>query len=183
MKPLVIGGVVAAAALVLIVVASGNEEKARLEQQVAEDNIMEQQKMEMEKSAATKLEMEKDTAMVDGEDAMMKTEVPAGAMIKGSYSTYSADKLAMANNGKVVLFFKASWCPSCRALDADIKANVENIPDGVAILEVDYDSSSDLKKKYGVTMQHTLVQVDADGNLINKWSGGATLSTVAANIK
>ena len=31
----------------------------------------------------------------------------------------------------------------------------------------------ELKKKYEVTYQHTFVQVDAQGNMIKKWSGGA----------
>ncbi len=41
----------------------------------------------------------------------------------------------------------------------------------------------DLKKKYGVTYQHTLVQVDAAGNTIKKWSGGNTLSSVLSMIQ
>jgi hypothetical protein len=53
----------------------------------------------------------------------------------------------------------------------------------VTILEVDYDKYGELKQKYGVTMQHTLVQVDAAGNQIMKWSGGATLEDVVKNIK
>ncbi len=45
------------------------------------------------------------------------------------------------------------------------------IPENVNLLKVDYDSSSDLKQKYGVTMQHTFVLVDANGEMIKKWSG------------
>jgi hypothetical protein len=48
---------------------------------------------------------------------------------------------------------------------------------------VDYDNSTALKQKYGVTMQHTLVQVDAKGNLIAKWTGSPTLSALTGNIK
>jgi ABC-type uncharacterized transport system YnjBCD substrate-binding protein len=58
-----------------------------------------------------------------------------------------------------------------------------NIPEGVYILDVDYDNSAELKQKYGVTMQHTLVQVDAKGNMITKWSGGDTLDSVVKNLK
>ena len=119
--------------------------------------------------------------MMEGGDAMM--EAGDAMMSKGSYEVYEPSKLAMAETGKVVLFFKASWCPSCRALDADIKANMGAIPGGVTILEVDYDKSADLKQKYGVTMQHTLVQVDAQGNLITKWSGGATLADLVTKLK
>lgn len=101
----------------------------------------------------------------------------------GSYESYSADKLTRADSGDVVLFFKASWCPTCQVADADIKANRGNIPANLSILEVDYDSSQDLKKKYGVIYQHTFVQVDKGGNLIKKWSGSSTLSAIVAQVK
>jgi thioredoxin 1 len=102
---------------------------------------------------------------------------------KGAYIPYSADKIALASKGPVVLFFHASWCPTCRALDADIKAHLDSIPTGVTILDVDYDTSTALKQKYGVTMQHTLVQVDAQGSLITKWAGSPTLALLTPHIK
>jgi thiol-disulfide isomerase/thioredoxin len=82
---------------------------------------------------------------------------------------------------KNVLFFHASWCPTCRAADANIKANLLSIPSGLTIHQVDYDSSTELKKKYGVTYQHTFVQVDESGTLIKKWSGGG-LDEIKAEI-
>ncbi len=101
----------------------------------------------------------------------------------GTYIVYDESKLAMANTGDIVLFFKATWCPSCRALDSDLKANLSVIPSTLTIMEVDYDTSTALKQKYGVTTQHTLVQVAADGSLIKKWSGGATLASVTAQVQ
>lgn len=100
------------------------------------------------------------------------------AATTGSYELYSTNKLARANTGEVVLFFKASWCPTCRAVDADIKANLGNIPPSLTILEVDYDNSADLKKKYNVIYQHTFVKVDVDGTMIKKWSGSPTLDSI-----
>ena len=117
-------------------------------------------------------------AMTSGEvatgDTMMKT---------GTYEAYSTAKLANAATGDVVLFFRASWCPTCRTLDADIKANLKNIPANVTILDVNYDDSSVMKQKYGVTYQHTLVQVDKDGNMIKKWSGSPTLASLVGQIQ
>ena len=101
----------------------------------------------------------------------------------GSYETYSVEKLAFVEKGHVVLFFHASWCPSCRTLDNDIKGNLSSIPSNLKILDVDYDDSSDLKKKYGVTTQHTLVQVDKDGAMIGKWIGSPTLSHLVSQVK
>jgi len=106
--------------------------------------------------------------------------VKAGA---GSYEAYSPQKIAMAETGEVVLFFHASWCPSCRALNADIEKNVGAIPAGLTILKTDYDKETELKKKYGVTTQHTLVQVDKDGNLIKKWSGGSKLESLLSQVQ
>lgn len=119
--------------------------------------------------------MKKDEgAMMDKGDTMMK---------KGSYETYAPEKLALAENGKVVLFFRASWCPTCRSLDANIRSNADSIPAGVTILDVNYDNSTALKQKYGVTFQHTLVQVDAQGNQIAKWTGSPSLADVVSQIK
>lgn len=89
----------------------------------------------------------------------------------GIYADYSQSFLANANTGPVVLFFHASWCPSCRTLNRDIVANLESIPEGVTILKLDYDSETELKQKYGVVRQHTLVQVDANGDEIKTLTG------------
>ena len=118
-------------------------------------------------------------ALKDGDGAMVKEDGDAmkgESTVKGSYEAYAPEKLARAEAGDVVLFFHASWCPSCRTLDTDINAHLSDIPDAVTILKTDYDTQTELKKKYGVTYQHTMVQVDKDGNLIKKWNGGSTLA-------
>ncbi len=101
----------------------------------------------------------------------------------GSYELYSADKIARVETGDVVIFFHASWCPSCRGLNTNIENNLESIPEGVTILKADYDKEVELKKKYGVTYQHTLVQVDKDGMMIKKWSGGSTLENLLSQVQ
>ena len=106
-----------------------------------------------------------------------------GMTTSGSYEAYSSEKVAMAEANDVVIFFHASWCPSCRGLNTDIEKNANKIPSGVTILKADYDKETELKKKYGVTTQHTLVQVDKDGNLIKKWSGGSELENLLSQIQ
>ena len=101
----------------------------------------------------------------------------------GSYESYSPEKLALANDGKVVIYFHADWCPICRSLESNINANLKTIPAGVHILKADYDTETMLKQKYGVTYQHTLVQVDSSGNQITKWSGGQTLASLLTNVR
>jgi thioredoxin 1 len=145
-------------------------------------NVADQMAMQKETSEADAM---KDKAMMGSttDDRMMKKD---GAMMKGAgtYETYAPSKLAMATvEHKVVLFFHASWCPTCRALDADIKAHLESIPSSLTILDVDYDTSGELKKKYGVTMQHTIVEVDTQGNLIKKWIGSPSLAALVAEVK
>lgn len=73
-------------------------------------------------------------------------------------------------NTKQVLFFAASWCPDCKAIDKALMADASSIPDGVSVVKVDYDKATDLRKQYGVTMQHTFVQVDDMGKEVAQWS-------------
>ena len=98
----------------------------------------------------------------------------------GSYIGFDSAKFSNAKTGKVVIFFAAPWCPECRKLDANITANLGAIPANLTILKADYDKETALKQKYGVTYQHTMVQVDENGNLLKKWSGSPTLAELNA---
>lgn len=100
----------------------------------------------------------------------------------GSYVTlsdYAADKAAY-DEGTVVLFFHASWCPTCKTTEENLNADPASIPEGLAIVKIDFDDSDDLRQRYGVTTQHTFVQVDADGNELAKWSGTLTAQGIDA---
>src|SRR3989344_2080196 len=165
---IVIGVVVLAVIVGGIYVSNNAKDDAMMVKEQMEQKAMEEQKMAEEKAMMEKRAMEE-------KDAMMKV---------GSYETYAPEKVALASaTHDVVLFFRASWCPTCRALDADIKANLSKIPESLAILDVNYDNSTALKQKYSVTYQHTFVQVDKDGNLIKKWSGSPTLSALVVEVK
>lgn len=103
---------------------------------------------------------------------------------QGRYTEYSSG--AVADNGykTSVVFFFAPWCPECQAFKKSI--NGEPLPKGVQILEADYDSSTDLKKRYGVTLQSTFVRVNKSGDLQKKWVGygkDKSLKTVLENLK
>ena len=101
----------------------------------------------------------------------------------GMFVDYAPELLANAESGDVVLFFHAPWCPTCRTLANDINSHLSSIPKGVTILKVDYDSEAELKQKYGITYQHTMVQVDSKGNMITKWSGSMSLASLLQKIK
>jgi thiol-disulfide isomerase/thioredoxin len=99
----------------------------------------------------------------------------------GSYITlaeYDSDS-AKYNDTKVVYFFHASWCPICRSIDEDLLADMPQIPEGVTIVKTDFDNSTDLRKKYGVTNQYTFVQVDNNGNETSQWSATSSTDAIA----
>lgn len=123
------------------------------------------------------------TATVSQDDKMMANENSASRYVEYSKNAY--DQVA---GKRRVLYFYASWCPICRPADADFKANMSKIPEDVVVLRVNYNDpetdsqEKDLAKTYGITYQHTFVQVDASGNQVTKWNGGQ-LNELLAKIK
>src|SRR3989338_2996280 len=128
----------------------------------------------MEKPSDADAMMKDESAVADKGDTMAS---------KGSYEVYSPEKLALAASGDVLLFFHAAWCPICRGIESEIKADMSTIPDGVHILKVDYDTAIALRQKYGVTVQHTFVQVDVSGNAVQKFSDASNLSQVLSRVQ
>lgn len=74
------------------------------------------------------------------------------------------------------LFFYASWCPKCRALDQDINSNLANIPSDVVIYKVNFDTANSLKRTYGVTVQTTVIAVNDEDEQTGKIVGGSNAS-------
>ena len=117
-------------------------------------------------------------------DAHSKSGEEAKKM--GSYiSVAPADVMAkiasLPASDTKVLFFHASWCATCAATDKSFtEKGIQRA--GVDVLKVDYDTSTDLKKKYGVTTQHTFVQVNSKGEMITKWLAGSVVE-LYKNIK
>lgn len=91
-----------------------------------------------------------------------------------NYIDYTPQALLAAHENftTVVLYFYAGWCPTCRSFEKEILNENAKIPEGVAIIKVDYDNEKELKDKYKVTTQHTLIKVDKDGKEVKKWIGG-----------
>lgn len=104
----------------------------------------------------------------------IKVEAQAvGKKIASNYYEYSDENLNMSSkNGKSVLFFATNWCSTCTELDRELIEESEKLNEDITILKVDFDKSTELKKKYNITVQHSLVQVDENGNEIAKWIGG-----------
>lgn len=170
---------------------SGSLDVSDIQEQIAEGpDAMMEDKMDkeeaMEKTEDVMIDKEEDKmeedAMMKKDEAVMedkmeaKTEEVAAptTSLAGSYTAY--DSSLVGQNEKTVLFFHAAWCPSCVAADKGITSGT--VPQGLTVLKADFDTSTELRKKYGVTSQHTFVQVDADGNMINKWAGGNSVDDI-----
>ena len=138
-------------------------------------------------AAAEPLESKESEPMESKESEPMESEMTddmestAAQSVAGAYITlaeYEGSKDMYAASD-VVLFFNASWCSTCKEARENLEADPAAIPAGLTIVKVDYDDSDELKQKYGVTVQHTFVQVDADGNELAKWNGSVTADEIA----
>lgn len=156
-------------AIVVIGVGTGYglAQKNKTDKKAAEHSATMKKDEEAAKMKQIEAMKHDDTAMTKTVDAMT---------VKGSFSDYDKAKLSNADKNKVVLFFSASWCPTCQEANKNFK--MVGTPNGLTLLKVDYDTSADLKKMYGVTYQHTFVQVDKNGTLLKKWSGSTTYDSL-----
>ena len=103
--------------------------------------------------------------------AMSHSEAASQSYI--TYDQYQASKDTYADS-KVVLFFNATWCPDCRAINEALTSDPGKIPAGTTVVSVDYDQHADLRQRYGVTMQHTFVQINSSGDKVRQWASTST---------
>jgi thiol-disulfide isomerase/thioredoxin len=139
-----------------------------------EDSMVKEDAMVKEDSAM----MKKDTEMMAKEDsAMMKKD--SMEKTNTSYVAYSEAgvKSALKSGKKVVLFFHAKWCPSCKSADSTLTK--ETLPADTIVFKTDYDSNVALKQKYAVTSQHTFVSLKSDESMMKKASGISTAEEIA----
>lgn len=180
-----------------VVAAKRNSDKKQAEVEAQKQAMMAKDKMAEEGSMADqakdKMGNGDEQKMMD-KDSSMKEEgsEDKAAMMKESSSTYvdyspevlKQAEAAQKSGRKVVLFFHATWCPYCIAADKDFKSNIgtDKFPSNVTLIKTDYDTQTELKQKYGVTHQHTFVQIDSEGRQITKWVSGET-TELKTNIK
>jgi thioredoxin 1 len=72
---------------------------------------------------------------------------------------YSADALAAAEKAgqAVALHFHADWCPTCRAQEKSLAQLKTESGLDMTVLTANYDTEKDLKKRFNVRSQSTLV--------------------------
>lgn len=94
------------------------------------------------------------------------------------YLEYSPTVLEQTQDGRRVLFFYASWCPTCIPAEKSFKDNASRIPLDTTVIRVNYNDQStdaaekELADKYFVTYQHTFIQIDKEGKEIKRWNSG-----------
>ena len=114
-----------------------------------------------------------------GEDAPENINQAEGS----SYITWSEAAFEQNADQERWLYFHAEWCPECRALEADIKANLSDIPAGVVIFKIEYDDYQDLRQRWQVLRQTTVVSVDAQGEKIQEVLAAGSKNNLAAVIE
>lgn len=127
----------------------------------------------------------------DETEQVSESTNPADAMPSSSVDTTSAGAyITLADfqasqetysESKVVLFFTATWCSTCEKARSNLESDLSAIPSDLTIVLVDFDSETALKRQYGITVQHTFVQIDTDGSELAKWSGSLTAQEIAEN--
>lgn len=95
-------------------------------------------------------------------DPSVEIAVKQDAYVDFTQARY--DELLL-NGQPFALFFHATWCPTCWAVEADILENIGELPEGAVILKTDYDIYTELKAKYNVKSQSVIVMVDGSGEL------------------
>lgn len=182
----IIIGIVAAIVIIggVVLYVSSSDKSAMQDSMTSGDAMMKEDKLNENEAMMEKDKMESDAMMKDDKMESDKMEGDAMMQKSGSYKDYSTSVVAAEQSAgnKVVLFFHAPWCPFCKTADAEFKAKSSEIPAGVTVLKIDYDSNLELRKKYALTYQHTFVQIDNSGNLVTKWSGGG-VAEVKTNVK
>lgn len=112
-----------------------------------------------------------------------EAESPAATKTAGTYQDYDPALVAASTADTIVLFFHATWCPSCRALHNDITNNVAAIPPGVEIYRADFDIHTELRRQNNVTLQHSVMTIDTDGIAISNITHPLNLSALLASLQ
>ncbi len=95
--------------------------------------------------------------------------------LQTNYIDYSPMALKKAK-GKILLFFHADWCSTCKSFDKQITE--QGIPSDTTILKIDFDTATELKQKYSILSQATFVQVDNEGNAYKRWLWESKISEI-----
>lgn len=83
---------------------------------------------------------------------------------KIDYNRLEYDSL-ISNKKAFVLYFHADWCSVCQGMEAALNEDLINYPDGTKILKVNFDNDFEMREKYQVVMQSTMILVNSEGEV------------------
>jgi thiol-disulfide isomerase/thioredoxin len=118
---------------------------------------------------------EPEPSMSQSPTAAESPSATAGNYIPYESFVTSGDEYSDSN---VVLFFNAVWCSTCKQARDNFEASLSEIPEDLTIVVVDFDNALELRKQYGVTVQHTFIQIDSEGEALAKWSGSISVAEI-----
>lgn len=100
------------------------------------------------------------------------------------YVEYNEIKLleALAEKKQVILFFHATWCSTCWVLNTNIATKETLIKENTIIFKVDFDAEENLKRRYWVTSQHTVVYLDQEWEVEKRVRGSIELDEILNDI-
>lgn len=128
-------------------------------------------------ASLTNSQVNADVVQIANEQDSQDQNLPTGRSYI-SLSDYQANPELFESANKVY-FFHASWCPICQGIDKELQSDPAKVPNGVTIIKTDFDKSTNLRQKYGVTTQYTFVQVDANGSQVAKWTATSADKAIA----
>ena len=152
--------------LLLPLIISGCSTSSKVDKFLAEADQQIAAKQQIEASTSLSgIIAEQQAGRVDPLDtigtATSEDELTSGQWYYKEFSQTTFES-ALGSGQRVVLFFHAGRCPSCVALEKDIVTNPSRIPGDTAILKIDYDTAKDLKAKYNITEQNTIIVINSD---------------------
>lgn len=169
----IVGGIVVLGVLGFFVLSGGQGAEEETTDTMSTTGNEEADAMEMETGDGM--------AMIEDETELVEAEKLVSSVL-AAYDEQAVSEAA--EDGQAVLFFHATWCPTCKSATEDLQARSDEIPADVTIFRADFDTEDELKRKYNIVMQDTFVQVDPDLNEITQWnSGGEGVDALLARIQ
>ncbi len=115
------------------------------------------------------------------ESVMANGEVGKGGLPSARRVDFTSEAAALdyAKVGPTLYFFTAPSCTSCTQATRDFNENISDLPAGMTIVTVNFDTAQTLKSKYNVTSAHTFVVIDQSGGALSTWKGGGVNEILA----
>lgn len=83
-----------------------------------------------------------------------------------NYSTMLYDKII--EEKAFAIFFSSDSCATCQNMEKNIKADLSNFPKNTFIVKADFDTETELKKKYEVESPSIIVIINNKGEVVSR---------------